>query len=110
MALLLRTYNTPRGGGFLLAVRGGGHAEQKVEEERRRDARWSPDGQLCPTVPNKSNYIHWMEDLLASNLISGTWADGKVNGFDLELEQIAFFPFLVLPFLVGSLLVQMLLM
>lgn len=55
---------------------------------------WIPDGQLCPTVPNRSNYIHWIEDLLASNLISGTRADGKVNGFDIGTGANCIYPLL----------------
>ncbi|XP_073140433.1 uncharacterized protein [Henckelia pumila] len=55
---------------------------------------WIPDGQLCPTVPNRSNYIHWIEDLLASNLISGTWADDRVNGFDIGTGANCIYPLL----------------
>lgn len=25
---------------------------------------WVEDGQLIPPVPNRANYIHWIEDLL----------------------------------------------
>ena len=25
---------------------------------------WIPDGQLIPPVPNRANYIHWLQDLL----------------------------------------------
>jgi hypothetical protein len=26
---------------------------------------WLPNGQLCPTLTSRCNYIHWLEDLLA---------------------------------------------
>ncbi|XP_075511289.1 uncharacterized protein LOC142547093 isoform X1 [Primulina tabacum] len=55
---------------------------------------WIPDGQLCPTVPNRSNYIHWIEDLLASNLVSGTRVDGRVNGFDIGTGANCIYPLL----------------
>jgi len=28
-------------------------------------SRWLPEGQLVPTVTNRANYIHWINDLLA---------------------------------------------
>lgn len=56
--------------------------------------RWIPDGQLCPTVPNRSNYIHWIEDLLASNVIPATLADGDVKGFDIGTGANCIYPLL----------------
>ncbi|GAV66808.1 LOW QUALITY PROTEIN: Methyltransf_10 domain-containing protein, partial [Cephalotus follicularis] len=45
---------------------------------------WIPDGQLCPTVPNRSNYIHWVEDLLLLDIIPKTNTNGEnVRGFDI---------------------------
>ncbi|KAK1273286.1 hypothetical protein QJS04_geneDACA009592 [Acorus gramineus] len=46
---------------------------------------WIPDGQLCPTVTNRSNYIHWINDLLSSELFvrSGGGPAEKVRGFDI---------------------------
>ncbi|KAL9252125.1 U6 small nuclear RNA (adenine-(43)-N(6))-methyltransferase-like protein [Drosera capensis] len=56
---------------------------------------WIPDGQLCPTVPNRSNYIHWIEDLLASNVIFGSSATGdKVRGFDIGTGANCIYPLL----------------
>lgn len=26
---------------------------------------WLPDGQLVPTLTNRANYVHWINDLLA---------------------------------------------
>ncbi|KAL9243926.1 hypothetical protein vseg_017758 [Gypsophila vaccaria] len=56
---------------------------------------WIPDGQLCPTVPNRSNYIHWIEDLLASDIIEKNNADGdKVRGFDIGTGANCIYPLL----------------
>lgn len=57
--------------------------------------RWIPDGQLCPTVPNRSNYIHWIEDLLSSDLIppisNSSW---RVRGFDIGTGANCIYPLL----------------
>ncbi|XP_011088578.1 methyltransferase-like protein 16 homolog isoform X1 [Sesamum indicum] len=56
---------------------------------------WIPDGQLCPTVPNRSNYIHWIEDLLASDTIPANRADGDVKkGFDIGTGANCIYPLL----------------
>ncbi|CAL4890380.1 unnamed protein product [Urochloa decumbens] len=55
----------------------------------------STDGQLCPTVPNRSNYIHWIEDLLSSNLIPPiSSSSGKVRGFDIGTGANCIYPLL----------------
>lgn len=57
--------------------------------------RWIPDGQLCPTVPNRSNYIHWIEDLLASDIIEKNIVGGdKVRGFDIGTGANCIYPLL----------------
>ncbi|XP_042458815.1 U6 small nuclear RNA (adenine-(43)-N(6))-methyltransferase-like [Zingiber officinale] len=56
---------------------------------------WIPDGQLCPTVPNRSNYIHWIEDLLSSELIPPlNFSDKKVTGFDIGAGANCIYPLL----------------
>lgn len=59
--------------------------------------RWIPDGQLCPTVPNRSNYIHWIGDLLKSDLIP-TIRDSnaleQVRGFDIGTGANCIYPLL----------------
>ncbi|XP_059435007.1 uncharacterized protein LOC132167968 isoform X2 [Corylus avellana] len=56
---------------------------------------WIPDGQLCPTVPNRSNYIHWIEDLLASDIIGKTNTSGdNVRGFDIGTGANCIYPLL----------------
>ncbi|XP_039787941.1 RNA N6-adenosine-methyltransferase mettl16-like isoform X3 [Panicum virgatum] len=56
---------------------------------------WIPDGQLCPTVPNRSNYIHWIEDLLSSNLIPPvSSSSGRVRGFDIGTGANCIYPLL----------------
>ncbi|CAN0845984.1 RNA N6-adenosine-methyltransferase mettl16, partial [Linum grandiflorum] len=56
---------------------------------------WIPDGQLCPTVPNRSNYIHWIEDLLSSEIIPKNRTDGDVvRGFDIGTGANCIYPLL----------------
>ncbi|GLU02758.1 hypothetical protein SLE2022_199960 [Rubroshorea leprosula] len=56
---------------------------------------WIPDGQLCPTVPNRSNYIHWIEDLLASDIIPKPHGDNyNVRGFDIGTGANCIYPLL----------------
>uniref|UniRef100_A0A7N2MYC5 U6 small nuclear RNA (adenine-(43)-N(6))-methyltransferase n=1 Tax=Quercus lobata TaxID=97700 RepID=A0A7N2MYC5_QUELO len=58
-------------------------------------SQWIPDGQLCPTVPNRSNYIHWIEDLLASDIIPKTnTSGGNVRGFDIGTGANCIYPLL----------------
>nr|GMD13920.1 U6 small nuclear RNA (adenine-(43)-N(6))-methyltransferase isoform X1 [Ipomoea batatas] len=56
---------------------------------------WIPDGQLCPTVPNRSNYIHWIEDLLSSEIIPKVQSyDNTVKGFDIGTGANCIYPLL----------------
>lgn len=55
---------------------------------------WIPDGQLCPTVPNRLNYIHWIEDLLASDLIRKQHDGDIVRGFDIGTGANCIYPLL----------------
>ncbi|KAL4187933.1 hypothetical protein AMTRI_Chr09g41610 [Amborella trichopoda] len=55
---------------------------------------WIPDGQLCPTVPNRSNYIHWIEDLLASKVIPKQKFGDRVRGFDIGTGANCIYPLL----------------
>ncbi|WFD28623.1 23S rRNA (adenine(1618)-N(6))-methyltransferase [Malassezia nana] len=46
---------------------------------------------LCPTLPNRLNYIHWMEDLLQA-----TGVDGEdVHGLDIGTGHVAVYALLV---------------
>ncbi|KAJ4847493.1 hypothetical protein Tsubulata_011386 [Turnera subulata] len=55
---------------------------------------WIPDGQLCPTVPNRSNYIHWIEDLLSSEIIPKSNGTDVVKGFDIGTGANCIYPLL----------------
>lgn len=56
---------------------------------------WIPDGHLCPTVPNRSNYIHWIEDLLSSDVIPNSHREGDViKGFDIGTGANCIYPLL----------------
>ncbi|KAL3020029.1 hypothetical protein AAZX31_05G122800 [Glycine max] len=57
--------------------------------------QWIPDGHLCPTVPNRCNYIHWLQHLLSSNIIRNTVSsDGKFRGFDIGTGASCIYPLL----------------
>lgn len=46
-------------------------------------------------MPNRSNYIHWIEDLLASDIIEKNEASGgKVRGFDIGTGANCIYPLL----------------
>ncbi|KAL1554425.1 23S rRNA (adenine(1618)-N(6))-methyltransferase [Salvia divinorum] len=56
---------------------------------------WIPDGQLCPTVPNKLNYIHWIEDLLALDIVPAIRVEGDITtGFDIGTGANCIYPLL----------------
>lgn len=56
---------------------------------------WIPDGQLCPTVPNRSNYIHWIEDLLSSDIIpNSNEGNNVIKGFDIGTGANCIYPLL----------------
>lgn len=60
-------------------------------------SRWIPDGQLCPTVPNRLNYIHWVHDLLSSTIIPPWIDDGmgdRVRGLDIGAGANCIYPLL----------------
>lgn len=46
-------------------------------------------------MPNRSNYIHWIEDLLSSDIIVKTSSNGdKVRGFDIGTGANCIYPLL----------------
>ncbi|XP_010531505.1 PREDICTED: methyltransferase-like protein 16 [Tarenaya hassleriana] len=56
---------------------------------------WIPDGQLCPTVPNRLNYIHWIDHLLSSNIIQNPGGNGgDIRGFDIGTGANCIYPLL----------------
>eukprot|EP00249_Psilotum_nudum_P018251 c26713_g1_i2 orf=144-1733(+) len=56
---------------------------------------WIPDGQLCPAVPNRVNYIHWIADLLSSTPVLGNENERKqVIGIDIGTGASCIYPLL----------------
>lgn len=53
---------------------------------------WIPDGQLIPPLPNRANYIHWLEDLL--RLSSPPHAQHNVLGLDIGCGTNLIYPLL----------------
>ena len=52
---------------------------------------WIPDGTLCPTLTNRTNYIHWLEDLLALSAPRGAQ---RVRGVDIGTGASAIYALL----------------
>eukprot|EP00937_MAST-01D_sp_MAST-1D-sp2_P003507 g3507.t1 len=52
-----------------------------------------PAGHLCPPVPNRLNYLHWVEDLLVAEGQS-VGSDGSVRALDIGTGASAVFPLL----------------
>lgn len=59
-----------------------------------QSSRWIPDGQLCPTVPNRLNYIHWIEDLLSDTISKNNKNGDIVRGFDIGTGANCIYPLL----------------
>ncbi|KAL2633020.1 hypothetical protein R1flu_004499 [Riccia fluitans] len=56
---------------------------------------WIPDGQLCPTVPNRANYIHWIDDLLS--VYPAPWHSenfSEIRGVDIGTGANCIYPLL----------------
>ncbi|GAX84031.1 hypothetical protein CEUSTIGMA_g11455.t1 [Chlamydomonas eustigma] len=52
---------------------------------------WLPEGQLVPTLTNRANYIHWINDLLQLSSPEGT---KKVRGLDIGCGANFIYPLL----------------
>ncbi|KAL5158372.1 Ribosomal RNA large subunit methyltransferase F [Glycine soja] len=64
---------------------------------------WIPDGHLYPTVPNRCNYIHWLQHLSSNIIPNIVSSDGKVRGFNIGTGANCIYPFLVFFFMDGVL-------
>ncbi|KAL3694734.1 hypothetical protein R1sor_008385 [Riccia sorocarpa] len=56
---------------------------------------WIPDGQLCPTVPNRANYVHWIEGLLSVS--PAPWHSEnppQIRGLDIGTGANCIYPLL----------------
>ena len=55
-----------------------------------------PEGQLCPPVANRANYIHWLEDLLRLSRPSGLseTTGAHVRGLDIGVGANCVYPLL----------------
>jgi len=72
-----------RAGGWSLDFRDAAATRELTRVLLRADwglQWWLPDGHLVPPLTNRTNYIHWVEDLLA--LSAPPWGDG-VAGLDV---------------------------
>ncbi|KAK1559794.1 hypothetical protein Q3G72_018306 [Acer saccharum] len=79
----------------LIVLDGSIVSKMGLQEKMVIEDWWIPDGQLSPTVPNRSNYIHWIEDLLSSDIIPMTCNNGdNVKGFDIGTGANCIYPLL----------------
>jgi len=49
---------------------------------------WIPDGQLIPPVPNRLNYIHWIEDLLRLSSPPGAQYQQPSSGVTVAIDVV----------------------
>ena len=53
-----------------------------------------PPNRLCPTVPQKLNYIHWIEDLLALSPSQSESKSDLIRGCDIGTGASCIYPLL----------------
>lgn len=59
------------------------------------DIEWHiPLHRLCPTIPNRLNYIHWIEDLVALDKRIEKIDVNKVAGLDIGTGANCIYPLL----------------
>ncbi|KAF8148848.1 hypothetical protein B0H34DRAFT_200530 [Crassisporium funariophilum] len=53
-----------------------------------------PDNRLCPPVPNRLNYILWIQDIMHAHDHVSSYSERRVRGIDIGTGSTAIYPFL----------------